>query len=410
MKNIFKKTAGTILVISIICTAMAGCTASDNGNDKSNATEKATQAVANEQTKTEHTKTEPTKTGAFVIKAGPYEDVEDLGITAETTNSNHRYLDTISVNGEYWSSYSPIIDEESGIKDIFKILMGYKVNEPDENGVFEYSETDLGETVKLSIPYEEAGMNVLCCKDGIAYDVKAEYIDGCYVFETSQLGVFMMATKSTGRTEPVKSENLELAQQTLVDKITGIEVSGMLPVGAEMKVSMAFFGDHRVCANYSYPTSGTLEEDYPELDDISEFYYTLDQERDVNKDAGKIGLTISKEGWTSGRIGTGMDSTLEARITFIKNFEILDFESDLTVTLPFDYREGLIKGSCISEAIAKQYDYDSREFIDLEVIPKESTKEGTFQFKIKTPGQFFFGDEIPLNSNVKAYMDNKNKQ
>ena len=88
MKNIFKKTAGTILAISIICTAMAGCTASDNGNDKSNATEKATQAVANEQTKTEQTKTEPTKTGAFVIKAGPYEDVEDLGFSGDSVVKN----------------------------------------------------------------------------------------------------------------------------------------------------------------------------------------------------------------------------------------------------------------------------------------------------------------------------------
>ena len=399
MKNTFKKTLGIMLATSIICAIMAtGCTATENGDNKSNsnATEKATQAVSAEQYKTE----------PFTIKAGPYNDVEDLGITVETTNSNHYYLDTTSVNGEKNAiPYEPQISKEC-IKDIYRVLMGYHVNEPDENGVFEYSETELNETVKVSIPYQE-GMYVLYCENGVAYDVKTEYADGCYVFETNKLGTFMLSTESTGRTEPTKTENVELAQQTIVDETTGVQVSGMLPVDAEMDVLLCFTGDFRIHDSHIF-RRGTVEEDYPKADDISEFYYTFNNYRNVLDEADEISTVISEDNWTR-YVGTGIDSTLEARITFIKDFEILDFESDLTVTLPFDYRAGLVKGNCASPAVAKQYDYDNKEFVALEVLPEESTAEGTFQFKIKTPGQFFIGDETPLNSTVNTYVENMKK-
>ncbi len=402
MKNIFKKTLGIMLVASIICTAMAttGCTASDNGENKNEATEKATQAVADEQFKTE----------PFTIKAGPYYDVEDLGITVETTNSNHYYLDTTSINGEINSlPYEPEFTKEC-IKDIYSVLMGYRVNEPDANGNFEYSETELNEKVKVSIPYDE-GMYILGCENGVAYDMNTEYIDGSYVFETDKLGTFMISTESTGRTEPTKTENVELVQQTIIDEATGVQVSGMLPVDAEMDVWLSFFGHFSIHDSYSF-MGGSVEEDYPKSDDISKFYYTFNNYRDVLKEANEISTIISEEDWTRYIHGTTdelVNNMFEARITFIKDFEILEFESDLTVTLPFDYRDGLIKGNCESEAIAMQYDYTNKEFVKLEAIPKESTTEGTFQFKTKTPGQFFIGDEVGLNYAVKTYTANMEK-
>ncbi len=409
MKNLFNKTALVMLVAGLLCTMVAtGCT---NSNGNNTATENTTKSTSDNTIKNE---TEASSTGeVFTIKAGPYTDVDDLGITAETTNSNHYYLDTHFVDTtpsevEYTTegvpvTFNDLTDER--IKDIYHIYMGYRVNEPKENGVFEYSETELDEKIKLSIPYEE-GVYLLHCKNGVAYDVNAEYIDGKYVLETDQLGSFMFSTEPAGRTEPVKTENIELAQQTLVDEASGVKVSGMLPVDAEMDVLLYFCGSSLLHDFYLFQT-GTVEDDYPKAEDVSEFCYVDYNEKEIKNEFGTIAETISEKGWTN-RIGE--DGKLEAKITFIKDFEILEFESDLTITLPFDYRQGLINGSRIGKASAMQYDYNNKEFVTLDLVAENDTPEGTYQFKAKAPGQFFIGDDIALNSMVKAYTTNTTEE
>ena len=404
MKNIFKKTAGIMIATSMLCAIMAtGCTASDNGDSTATKATAEAPTVATTEPATKNTAdnaTEPAdeqyKTDAFTIKAGQYTYLDDLGITVETTNSNHRYLDTTSAVKQGWHTQ---IDDER-IKEVYTILMGYKVNEPDENGVFEYSETELNETVKVSIPYEE-GYYLLHCQNGTAYDVATEYIDGSYVFETDKLGTFMISTVSTGKTAPTKTENVELAQQTIIDKATGLQVSGMLPVDARMDVFWCFYGDHRMHNSHSFET-GAFEEDYPKADNVSKFFYSSEDERAVDSFMGRVSGSILKEDWTHYDY-FDIDGKMEARIVFIKDFEILDFESDVIVTLPFDYRDGLIRAGRKAEAAALQYDYNNKSFVKLEAIPKESTETGTFQFKAKVPGQLFMGDSKSLNETVTVY-------
>jgi hypothetical protein len=189
--------------------------------------------------------------------------------------------------------------------------------------VFEYSQTDLDKTVKVSIPYDE-GMYLLLCENGVAYDINAEYIDGCYVFETDQLGTFMFSTESTGRTEPTRTENIELAQQTIIDEVTGVQVSGMLPVDAEMDVLLAMAGDYRLHI-FNYYDKRVMEEDYPKANNVSKFLYDDEEERSVDTEAGRLSGTFSKKGWTN-YDGSGADGTLETTITFIKDYEILPKE------------------------------------------------------------------------------------
>ncbi|MEE0060270.1 MAG: hypothetical protein UE295_05530 [Acutalibacteraceae bacterium] len=385
MKKIFNKTAGVIIAVSMLCAIMAtGCTASDNGDNT--ATENKT-AVLN---------SEPQQVDPFTIKVGPYQYVKDLGITVETTNSNHICIESY----DYTESTIDIDIKDENIKDIYGILMCYDVNEPDENGVFEYSETELDQKVKVSIPYDE-GMYLLNFVDGVTYDVPTEYVDGSYVFETDKLGTFMFSTKSTGKTQPAKTENVELAQQTIVDDVTGVQVSGMLPVDAEMNVVLCAYGDHRVHDSSKFYFD-SFEENYPKVTDISELLCSDEFERSFEADSGRLSGLLSEEGWTN-IIDPQAQGKLELKITFIKDYEMLDFESDLTVTLPFDYREALIKGSRIGTASAMQYDYTNKEFVTLELVDKEATAEGAFQFKAKTPGQFFIGDDIALNSMVEYY-------
>lgn len=289
---------------------------------------------------------------------------------------------------------------DENIKSMFNVYMDYKVNEPDENGVFEFSETQLDETIKISVPYDE-GYYLLNYVDGVTYDVKTEYINGSYVFDTKNLGTFMFSTKSTGKTEPVKTESVELAQQTITDEATGVTVSGMLPVDAKMDVLLCFYGEQRIHPFSSYYLNN-FEDNYPKHQDITTYVCSSEFERDVDADAGRIFTVIGEDGWTQ-YVGTGEDGKFELAITFIKDYEVLEFESDLTVTLPFDYREALVKGSRIGTASAMQYDYTKKEFVTLEVLPQDATEQGTYQFKAKAPGQFFIGDDIALNLLVKHY-------
>lgn len=400
------KTIGIMLVAGMLCAIMAtGCTASDNSNNQSSqnpteaTAEAKTEATTKATTKSEADSTTATdeefKTDPFIIKAGHYDDINDVGITVETTNSNHWYLDTTSAEEAVWGT--KIKDDR--IKAVYSIHMGYRVNEPDENGVFEYSETELNEKVKVNIPSEE-GLYLIRCEGGIAYDVATEYIDGSYVFETDRLGKFMLSTVSTGRTEPVKTEKVELVQQTITDEATGIQVSGMLPVDAEMDVLLCFYNEYRL-HSYDPMLDCNFEENYPKPDDISEFFYETEDERLVDTEAGRFSATMSKPDWID-YLETEQ-SELELKLTFIKNFEILEFESDLTITLPFDYRNGLANINRKGSVSAMQYDYNKKEFITLEVLPLNAA-ESNFQFKAKAPGQFFMGKSTDIKAIKRFYV------
>ena len=387
-KYIFKKTAGIMIVASMLCAMLTtGCAQSDSNADNK---EIATQAVTETTTEAK----EP-----VIVKAGAYDYISDIkvfdfGITVEGTNSNYECLATSSVAK---SDNATIIDEQ--VKDIISISMQYKNYELLDNSDVGYSEVNLNETVKVSIPYEE-GMYILTDENGVAYDIDAEYIDGKYVFETNTLGEFIISTTSTGRTAPTKIENVELAQQTIIDESTGVQVSGMLPVDAKMHIELNCIDDSIMSDRYDFPY--LFENDYPKATNVSDYYFNyISQVEDI-----PIASLIDHEGWAEEEVTMG--GKLNCYITFIKDFEILDFESDLTVTLPFDYHNALAISQVFEDpgkAKVVQYDYDKKEFITQEVIPAENTEQGKFQFKTKTPGTFLLGGEVNIDGEIDYYIE-----
>lgn len=406
MKNKFlKKTVGTMLVASMLCMMVAtGCTGDNTAQNT--ATEPVTEVATEETTETATepaTDTEPKE--VVTIKAGPDtttpgSDNFDHGITVEGTNRDYKFLITKGLSDSE-TDYK-ITDER--VKEIFDITMHSKVGK--DNGIEiivedQYS-TSLNETVKVSIPYDE-GMYVLASENGVAYDVNADYIDGKYVFETDTLGKFIISTESTGRTEPTKTENVELAEQTITDELTGVQVSGMLPVDAKMSVTLEVI-DSKLSSiqwNSFYDAEAgivhTIQSEFPNLTNPAD--YCCEKTEVEN-----IAEIITDPSWTVYENMTG--GRLQASVVFTKNFEILDFESDLTVTLPFDYRKGLSTGNVSGDAVVEQYNYNTNDFVVMEVLSADATAQGTFQFKTKTPGRFFFGTE-DLLSHMKGLFESE---
>ncbi|MEE1075680.1 MAG: hypothetical protein UHY68_00260 [Acutalibacteraceae bacterium] len=403
MNNKFlNKTTGIIIIASMLCTAFTvGCTKTDsNADDKETATQAVTETATEKATEatteitTETTVSTESKDGVLTIKAKPntnsFDFGFDYGITVEGTDTDYKFLKTINIK----DSEKEYEITDPSIKEIFDISMQYKIHR-DNLSVEDVFITELKETVKVSIPYDTEGLYVVASKNGVAYDVNAEYIDGKYVFETDTLGGFIFRAEPIGRTEPVKTENVELAQQTITDERTGIQVSGMLPVDAKMDVSVDLVYE----SEFFYKMDAgeyTFEGDYPKATNVADCYIKYTEEKNIDD----IKEIITEEGWSEFEDFAG--DKIQLYINFVKDFEILDFESDLTVTLPLDYRQNLITGKLTGETIAVKYDYDKKGFVNLEVLP-DKEDDGKFEFKTNTPGNFFFGDTSSINRFMRFY-------
>ncbi len=386
MKNIFKKTAGIMIAISMLCAlVVTGCNNNNtNSTDNNSTTETATQAVT--EATTESSTSTPSKD---IVTIKEFKEKNDgyFGVTVEGTDSNYNYLQITSL-ADLETEYDIT---NKCIKDILDIVMVSRVFTENDT-IKNVTSTALNETVKVSIPYEE-GVYVVHTVDGVSYDVDTEYIDGKYVFKTDKLGSFMLRTEPVGRTTPTKTTNLELTQQTMVDEVTGVQVTGMLPVGAQLVTTTNFIDDTTFYDRFDFPYA--VKNDFPEFNDAEGFY--IDAERKVDN----IAKIINQKSWAEREVTAG--GKIVTEIYFIKDSEILDFESDLTVTMPFNYRRGLITGGITDEAVVVQYDYDNEKFVDIEVVSEEDTAKGMFEFKAKSSGIFFLGGESQIDGLISFY-------
>ena len=91
MKNIFKKTAGIMIAISMLCAlVVTGCNNNNtNSTDNNSTTETATQAVT--EATTESSTSTPSKD---IVTIKEFKEKNDgyFGVTVEGTDSNYNYL------------------------------------------------------------------------------------------------------------------------------------------------------------------------------------------------------------------------------------------------------------------------------------------------------------------------------
>ena len=180
----------------------------------------------------------------------------------------------------------------------------------------------------------------------------------------------------------------------------------MLPVDAKMNVVLEIIDDKLLSVQESsfYEAEAgivrTVEGEFPNPANPADYCYEKAEIENISETITDPDWTVY-EGMTGGR--------LQATVVFTKDFEVLDFESDLTVTLPFDYRNALSTGNVLGDVVVEQYNYDNNEFVTLEVLSVEDTAQGTFQFKTKTSGRFFFGTEDLLN-HMKGLLESDTQE
>ncbi|MEE0060268.1 MAG: hypothetical protein UE295_05520 [Acutalibacteraceae bacterium] len=203
-------------------------------------------------------------------------------------------------------------------------------------------------------------------------------------------------------TEQATESNTELTQQTLVDEVTNIKVTGMLPQGAQLCTVMELVDAESISDRFD-PLR--IIQDFP-VDD----YVNILNQRTYNKaenvqEYDPANMTFDV--WTIKRCNGWAMPVVCVKVGFVKDGAVLDVDSELTVTIPFDFREALTKCGHDSNATAFEFEVldNEKEILnEIEVIAKDKTEKGTFQYKINGDGVFFLGNDYMMKQYTSFYM------
>ncbi len=224
------------------------------------------------------------------------------------------------------------------------------------------------------------------------------------------LGMMCAMSCTACTTKETTESNVGLTQQTLVDEATNIKVTGMLPQGVKLCTTISLvdgeFLSERYSVKVSMPEDSPYEElymhrDYPVADHVN-----IINKREYNKAEGNTeDYTSYDVSWVTENNGWAMP-VMCVDVGFVKDGAEVDVDSELTVTLPFDYRKALTECREDSNATAFELEVISDEeekLNELEVISKGKTKKGTFQYKTNGGGVFFVGNDYQMKCYTSLY-------
>lgn len=236
-----------------------------------------------------------------------------------------------------------------------------------------FSTTTLDRKVKVSIPSDNKDLYVINVNNTFSpYQLDAEYIDGKYVFETDDLGYFMLSSQAI----PEYKEP-ELTQQTITDEKTGITVSGLLPKNADIEFNVLTY------SSYLYTdfmdadnAAGSFRHSRYSLPQPDKLYTNVDStSEDYTEDVAWSSLTD--------------EHIVNVQILFRDGFRLLDFSSDLTVTLPYGFEYALREN-----VKAYKINYHTNNINPVEVLQNEDKEN--FTFKTNSIGSYLLG----IQSNI----------
>ena len=293
------------------------------------------------------------------------------GVTIETSNPKHQkaYVES----PEQFAPFAHDINNGTFSKlkeDYMKEMFSISIEEEDlkDSDAKYFSTTVLDRNVKISIPSDNKDLYVINVNNTFSpYQLDAEYIDGKYVFETDDLGYFMLSSQAI----PEYKEP-ELTQQTITDEKTGITVSGLLPTDATVDFNVLTY-------------SNLLYTDFMDADNTA---YSFNHSRYSLPQADKLYTIVSSSEYSEKMDWTALDEehTVNVQILFRDGFRLLDFSSDLTVTLPHGFKyylRDLVK--------AYKIDYNANTLNPVEILPSEENKD--FTFKANAIGSYIIGVE-----------------
>ncbi|MEE1153570.1 MAG: hypothetical protein UH241_00240, partial [Acutalibacteraceae bacterium] len=293
------------------------------------------------------------------------------GVTIETSNPKHQkaYVES----PEQFAPFAHDINNGTFSKlkeDYMKEMFSISIEEEDlkDSDAKYFSTTVLDRNVKISIPSDNKDLYVINVNNTFSpYQLDAEYIDGKYVFETDTLGYFVLSSQAL----PEYKEP-ELTQQTITDEKTGITVSGLLPTDATVDFNVLTY-------------SNLLYTDFMDADNTA---YSFNHSRYSLPQADKLYTIVSSSEYSEKMDWTALDEehSVNVQILFRDGFRLLDFSSDLTVTLPHGFKyylRDLVK--------AYKIDYNANALNPVEILPSKSEEELTF--KANAIGSYIIGVE-----------------
>ncbi len=311
------------------------------------------------------------------------------GVTVETPNPKHlkAYVET---SAEF-SPFAYAYDRYEGYKDFSEYKEDYMkemfyiyIDEEDpsfmygvEQGIYDdlsedelknndartFETTIINENVKISIPSDTKDLYVINVNDPyMPYQIDAEYIDGKYVFETDELGYFMLSSQPLPEYKaPV------LTQQTITDEYTGITVSGLLPTNAKSEFNVIFY-------------SNLLYTDFMDFDNTA---HSFNHPRYALSQSNELYTTVHSSEHISWNDLT-TENSVNVQIVFRDGLRMVDFSSDLTVTLPHGFNYFLREN-----IQAYKINYKLNKLNPVEILQSED--ENTFTFKANSEGSYLIG-------------------
>lgn len=394
MKNIFKKIVGALLATSMIFTMSTAVCATEEGLYS-----------------TENRKAyglEPSYEEIYTINDS---QSSNYGITADVIHKNLLSLETSKVSEQ--KNFDGFKDDS--IVEIYDIKVNYSTTENGNEVIKTTDDYRICDRMLISIPCDIPDLYVIYVNEGDkGSNISSKYVDGRYLFEVNFLGSFMLCSRFAHYEEVPKEYNM--IEQTMVDPNTGITVSGVIPEGAMMYTTLE---------NVHIDELGTLNERENELN-LLKYDFPLPSIKEVFTKKTSDGKTKYDYSWYEEDFFA--DGSMAVDIVFVKDYQVVEFDSDLTVTIPFDYYKVLesknfepvedfksdyseeywaeLERKASESHIAKAFQLNSTtsNLRELVVLTKEGGKD---EFKFKTnkvgSGTFFIGNEILIENLVEVY-------
>ena len=290
------------------------------------------------------------------------------GVTMEIATSDYEYLDVKEMSYYY--------DDFKGYKKDY-IESIYEIT---AHGYYNWI-TQLIMEATVKIEHDSPDLYIIDINDPKnPVDVQAKYVDGKYEFKTDHLGHFVLSTK------PLEKKTYTLKDQTITDKDTGVVIQGMLPENVDLDVRIVWW-DHEYIDDTEEPNK--FSDGRFCVPNMSELY---------THNFNSNGNFYDAKDWLDSDYSDLGACVHEIDIAFYDEFKLLDVDSELTVTLPIDYRKFAEASKTDSNVMVFKSNPEENTLKGLEVLSKENSPEGSIVFKTNSTGSFFMGNNAHTNS------------
>lgn len=197
------------------------------------------------------------------------------------------------------------------------------------------------------------------------------------------------ATSSTQPTDENPANNL--VYKTVCDLDTGVTIAGYMPESPEFDIRIRMWDSEIINDN---------EEPHKFSDKM---FSTPTYEDHINNNFNSNGNFYDEDWINPNYLADACAYIPQIDIVFFDDDKVLDLKSNLTVTLPIDYRKFAgVKGSDQNVMVFKSYP-EENTIKGLKVLSPTDSPADTVVFKTDSTGTFFLGNEEYMNQFLRYF-------